>query len=297
MTKPTRRQMLGLMTATMSAPALLAKAKAPVPGQIQLPHGFALKPPKDMEVTFQIIEAYDEKEKVLAVWSGDNLHYFIALLRMPAGWTDAEDYFKNLRRDISAEAGVAVPAGRISRYQAQGRLRGQCMELDIPSQNGGPAHKQLVHFLTDGAVSFVGIAQLLQPGQAEKMLSSSVQLFKTATLLESGAQPESESSPYVGLWSTQALLPDGRTALVEWRLKPDLTFATTYAVGDSIYWMATGTWDVHQNVLSSTYLYSKPELPAHSKVDTDDIQAFDGKTLTLRSRRNGRVVTFVRKGP
>lgn len=289
------------MAASATLPALSASPKEASTNQpastekLVLPHGFSLTPPKGMDVTFQVLPFYDEKEEVLAVWSGEELQYFAALTRMPPGWTDAEDYFRKFQRDLSAAVLGPVTVGRKIGYQAVEALRGQSMELFLAPNTEASNPHQVVHFLTDGSTTFVAFAKLVQLKEAGALLSSSVKLFKTAALQSAGAQPASESTPYSGLWAAQLALPDGRTLKVEWNLKPDLTFSTGHMVGHEVYWVATGVWEVSGKELLSTYMYSKPELPAHAKKDVDEIQAFDGTTLTLRSKRTGRVSTFVRQ--
>lgn len=58
-----------------------------------------VSPPDGADVTFQIFEAYDPKEKILMGWNGDNLEYMFVVDEQPGGKKDSI-YWKGLEREL-----------------------------------------------------------------------------------------------------------------------------------------------------------------------------------------------------
>ena len=58
-----------------------------------------VSPPDSADVTFQIFEAYDPKEKILMGWNGDNLQYMFVVDEQPGGKNDSI-YWKGLESEL-----------------------------------------------------------------------------------------------------------------------------------------------------------------------------------------------------
>lgn len=290
-----RRSFLTAALASSVAPvASKATGTEPTDAGIVLPQGLTLFPPESIEVTFQVLPFYSETEKVLAVWRGEDLQYFISLTTIPNEWT-AEKYFAGFKRDLSAAAEGPLAVGRQSAYDAHGRLRGHVLELSYRPRDAEGDLFQVVHFLSDGHFIVLAFASSPAVAVADAMFKSSIALFKTARVTHQAQPTKAEESPYVGTWGTEAQLEDGRGVTVVWQLKSDLSFATQMRIDGALKWAATGVWHVDGNTLTSEYLHSKPLMPDRAKTDQDEIQAFDGQSLTLRSKRTGKVTRFVRQ--
>ena len=58
-----------------------------------------VSPPDGADVTFQIFEAYDPKEKILMGWNGYDLEYMFVVDRQPGGKKDSI-YWNGLEREL-----------------------------------------------------------------------------------------------------------------------------------------------------------------------------------------------------
>ena len=56
-------------------------------------------PPKGVDVTFQIFEAFDPKEKVLMGWNGEELEYLFVTEKDPAGYKESS-YWKGIEKEL-----------------------------------------------------------------------------------------------------------------------------------------------------------------------------------------------------
>ena len=63
-------------------------------------NGLAIKLLEQLDLTYQIIPDYDEREYVLAGWDGEDLQYFSAFSKLPPGWLVADKWFAGFKRDL-----------------------------------------------------------------------------------------------------------------------------------------------------------------------------------------------------
>lgn len=261
---------------------------------LTLPEGLQLDPPGALDLTYQVIPSYDEQDKVIARWSGDRLQYFIAVSRLPPGWTDAQTYHAGMARDLRA-AWDALQTGRSERYRTAGGLSGSVVEYIRPSTDPDRAATTLLaHFLTDGKVSYLATVSVVPPAAVARVFDEALSLMRTATLgAEESPRVRSEDA-FVGSWTMEERLPDGKTMTARIELKPDLTFATRARVGEQVILEASGTWARSGRELHWTYLYSKPELPARAREDRDTVVAADTQIVILRSARSNKERTMRR---
>ncbi len=59
----------------------------------------SVSPPEDMDLTFQILEEYDENEKVLMGWDDEELAYLISLDEQPGGIKNSK-YWEGIEREL-----------------------------------------------------------------------------------------------------------------------------------------------------------------------------------------------------
>jgi hypothetical protein len=262
-----------------------------------LPSGLALDPDPSLDITYQVVPEYDPIEKIIAVWGGDRLQYFVTVVRLPAQWLDAEKYFQAFLRDLRA-AGRPVEAARSARYRVGSSIAGQYLELrSTPSPQATPT-TQAVHFISDGKLAFVGIATLVARGGEDRMLQETTLLFQSASF-SSGAAPQTSSakaeSLYAGTWKWDGQTPNGDSASSTVTLKDDLSFLSDVTIGTRLVFRAVGVWSVSGQHLFWTFMRSEPPLPADKREDEDEIVSFDRERLVLRSKLTGKERIFVKQ--
>lgn len=257
---------------------------------LQLPGGVLLKPPSDLDLTFQTIPAYDEQEQVIARWHGDHLQYFVSVSRLPAGYLDAESYLAGFERDVR-QAWSELLVGRQSTYKARGGLRGTVVEYFKPAKGDAPEVTLVIHFIADGKASFVVTATPVAPGAVAPVFDETVRMFQSAAVARPDAGPGEvirDEDQLVGAWVSEDSLPDGRTISSMLELKRDLSFDATVSMQGTVIFSATGVWSKHADDIHWTYLHSSPELPAEKREDDDRIVSVTESALTLKSALSGR---------
>jgi hypothetical protein len=258
---------------------------------LTLPSGLQLEPPEAYDLTYQTIPSYDEKEKVIAGWAGDRLQYFIAFDRLPPGHTNAQAYHAGMARDLRADWG-SLETGRSQTYRASDGLAGTVVTYIKKSTDPDRADTTLlVHLLTDGQASFVATVSVVAPAAVGRAFDEALNLMRTAGLPKAGRAgdrtPRSEDE-FVGTWTTQDKLPDGRAMVARVELEADLSFATLVRAGEQTVLEATGVWRRDGHRLQWTYLYSQPALPANRREDIDTVVAADRNIMVLRSSLSGK---------
>lgn len=259
--------------------------------------GLGMTPDASLDLTYQVVKELDEKEKVIAAWSGDKLLYTVSSERLPAGWTDPDDYFKGLMRDLRG-TGRSLTVGRSGSYKTGSALTGNFQEYQLKEATQPAAVTLVAHFLTDGTTTFLSIATLIDPTAADQMLKDSQLLFQTATLVTGDAAPAAEpkaEAPYFGTWTAQATAPNGKPAHAVVVLKEDGTFSADITIGDKPSLRGVGAWWVSGKRLIWNYTGSAPELPVAARKDEDDIVSFEGNRLLLRSVLSGKEREYIRQ--
>lgn len=263
---------------------------------LDLPSGLSIEPPADMDLTFQLVPAYDDNEKVIARWRGDDLQYFVSVNRLPAGYLDAKSYLSGFERDLRSAWSTLV-VGRKSTYKAKDGLSGTVVEYSKPAKGEAPGVTLIVHFIADGKASFIATASPVAQGAAGAAFDETVRLFKSAAFSKPGADSGPvmrDEDELVGKWTSEDSLPDGRKISSTLELKRDLSFATTVSMQGTAIFSATGVWSKSAEGLHWTYLYSSPALPADKREDDDQIVSLTESALTLKSALSGRERVFKR---
>lgn len=263
---------------------------------LDLPAGLSLKPPADLDLTFQVVPAYDEKEKVIARWNGDELQYFVSVNRLPAGYLDAKSYLAGFERDLKG-AWSALVIGRKSSYKAKGGLSGTVVEYSKPAKGDAPGVTLIVHFVADSKASFIATATPIAPGAVAPAFDETVRMFESAALLKPGVDPgpvARNEDELVGKWTSEDSLPDGRKISSTLELKQDLSFASTVSMQGKAIFSATGVWSKSAEGVHWTYIYTSPELPADKREDDDLIVSVTASEMTLKSALSNRERVFKR---
>lgn len=277
------------------AAALLLFLHIPVRA-LDLPAGLSLKPPADLDLTFQVVPSYDENEKVIARWRGDELQYFVSVNRLPAGYLDANSYLAGFERDLRG-AWSALVVGRKSTYKAKGGLNGTVVEYSKPAKDDAPGVTLIVHFVADSKASFIATATPVAPGAVTPAFDETVRMFASAAMMKPGAAPVPvvrNEDELVGKWTSEDRLPDGRMISSTLELKQDLSFATTVSMQGTAIFSATGVWSKSTEGIHWTYIHTSPELPADKREDDDLVVSVKESEMTLKSALSNRERVFKR---
>lgn len=255
---------------------------------LDLPAGISLDPPENLDLTYQIISSYDEKQEVIARWNGEKLQYFVSVEKLPRGYLDAKFYLTGLARDLGkAWSGISV--GKQSTYTAASGLAVSVVEFSKPAKGDTPVTTLVVHFITDGKSSFAAVASPIAPTTSSIVFDETVQLFQAASITDPRLVPARKAKSedeLVGTWSGEESLADGRKISTTFELKSDLSFATTVTLAGKDIFAATGAWSKEASKIHWTYINTSPELPADKREDEDQIISITPTSITLKSTTN-----------
>ncbi len=259
--------------------------------------GLGMTPDASLDLTYQVVKELDEKEKVVAAWSGDKLLYTVSSERLPAGWTDPDAYFKGLMRDLRS-TGRTVTTGRSGTYTTGSPLTGHYLEYRLKDAAQPEEATMVAHFLTDGSTAFLSIATLIDAGAADQMLNDTQRLFKTASVVTGAAVPPAEpraEAPYVGTWTMTSAAADDKTTTAVIALREDGSFSVDARMRGKPVFRGVGAWWVAGNRLVWNYTGSTPELPVAQRKEEDDIVRLEGNRLRLRAVPSGQERELVRE--
>jgi len=261
-----------------------------------LPAGIVLEPDPSLDISYQILQNFDEKEKVIAGWDGEKLQYSISTIKLPPGWPDYKKYFQGLTRDLSGSVS-SLKAGRSGGYKTASSLSGHYLEVQFKFSAKAEFSTQIYHFITDGKKSVVAIATLVDKGAQDRMLEDSKLLFQSAFWYTGAPLPDVEKSetPYVGTWKWSGAAPNGAPAVSLVTLKDDLTFTSNLTVAGKLVFSSVGYWAVSGKQLLWTYSRSQPELPEDKRKDEDDIVSLNNGHLILHSKLSGENREFIKQ--
>jgi hypothetical protein len=257
--------------------------------------GLAIDPPADTNVTYQVMPRFEARAKVLAGWTGDKLEYVASVQKLPPGWLDADKYFTGLLRDIKAASkDNSVTVLHDGHYETSTGLHGAYIEYAVLLRGSETVRQQVVHHLSDNTNAYVSIATTVADKAADKVLTDTVSIFKTASLTTDAAPVEHREGALVGQWIGTTPAADGQQLITRFELKPDLTFASLVLLDGNTVFAGTGTWSLDDKTLNWDYLNSTPELSGQAKLDADEVVSLQGNRLTVQSKRSGAQRVFFR---
>lgn len=259
-------------------------------------NGLLITPPKTLDLTYQTIPSYDETQKLLVGWEGENLQYFISFSKLPPGWLEADVWFAGLKRDLKAASNSnEITIIKEGNFKSIGKLNGSYIEYQYTLKGEETPIHQVANFLSDNSSSYIAFATLSSNNASKNMLSDTISVLKTADISSSSFSTQVRNEDkYVGNWSGSTKLPDGRIIITNFELKNDLSFSGKISIGTKLLMENSGVWSVGGNTFTWDYLYSNPPLPAGSETDFDTIKSFDGDNMLLVSKKTGRESLYKR---
>lgn len=280
-------------------PLLIALLSAPLSAErLNLGDGLSVELDGELGLAFETVPSYDASKKMLTHRTGDKLHYFISVNRLPRGSSNAGQYFTRLLRDLNAaSAEQSVELIEQGQYKSDSGVSGSYIEYAFTPTNSNRAQHQVAHYLTSSGRSYIAIAALIDESAAHRMLPDSISAFRTASisLANSPGPKNPDEARLVGHWWGAEITEDGQTLTAHVELKPDLSFNGNASIDGNIVMEYSGVWSVTDNLLHWDYLYSKPQLLANAKSDTDEIVSVDGKNLVVNSQLSGKQRTLSRQ--
>jgi hypothetical protein len=247
-------------------------------------------------LTYQVVPAFDEHEKVLAGWEGEKLRYMVVVEKLPPQWRDADQYFQGFIADLQA-TGRAVRTARSGSYRSTSGMSGRYLELRHGPARGATPVMQTLHFITDGKQAFLGVATAVDLNAADRTLAETQLLFQSASVAADASQADRQraESAFIGDWASSATAPDGRSVQCQLALKDDLSFTTVITIEGHVVFTGAGTWSVDGRSISWTYMRSVPPLPEDKREDHDEVVSIDDSRLVLLSGLSGVERVFLRQ--
>ncbi|MDB6061389.1 MAG: hypothetical protein JWM78_1492 [Verrucomicrobiaceae bacterium] len=151
---------------------------------LDLGEGLAIEPEATLALTYRPIPSYDANKKMLASWSDEKLQYFISVNRLPRGWSDPEQYFNRLLRDLSAVSSDEVEILDQGNYTSANGFSGTYITYSFKPNGSEKKQQQVAHFLTNSRTSYVAIGALVNSSASTRMHDDSIAIFKTASLAQ-----------------------------------------------------------------------------------------------------------------
>jgi hypothetical protein len=264
---------------------------------IIFPTGLRIDPPADVDVTYQVIPSYDNKEKVIAVWDGEKLQCFITQEQLPPGYNEAKSYLPLLAAELRKAWG-GIELGRQVAIPSAGEVIITTIELAKPAKSGNAATTLFVTHVAAHDSAYVIQATVVPTAAPDEVYTKLVKLLRTVALDTNVASPETapltEESPLVGTWESEAATPQGLPSRVFLNLKPDRTFETKVMVSGKDIFSGSGAWSLNGTELNWVYLHTRPELPADQREDADKLMAIEGDNFIVKSRSSGEQRVFKR---
>ncbi len=241
---------------------------------VSLPDGLEFEPTTDLDLTYQVIPAYDEKEKVIARWQGDDLQYFVVLMRLPPEYTQPKIYLHALIQSLK-QAWGRIEAGEYVSYDAAPGFKGTAIAIDKPASGDDAALHQVYHFVTNGNASFAGVVSPVAKGFAPADLLAETQQVMQGIHLAAPGQAqlkrEYEGAELVGDWNISSMTSNGEEMLAKLHLNDDMTFTTRITLDGRQVMAGNGAWHRKGDQLYWTHLYTVPALPQGAREDVDTI--------------------------
>lgn len=262
---------------------------------ITLPIGLKLHPDPSLTLTYQTVSSYDPVKKVIAGWDGDKLQYFISVSRLSTDSFDHEQYFPSLTQELRA-ALAEVKEGRSGSYKTVSSMSVNYLELIVKYSRSSKPRLQIHHLITNGKNGFLAVVAVEDINAGSRALRDTKRIFQSASLHDESMDPIiTAESPYIGVWTWQGKVSNGRPAIYTVNLMQDLSFSGELKINNKTVIASSGYWSVSGNRLLKTHAHTKPALQADKKQEQDEIISLAGNLLVLRSTVSGEERQFFRQ--
>lgn len=268
---------------------LIGASAAAAAETVVVADGLSVDPPAGLDFTYQTISDYDDHERVLARWAGEELQYFMTFDKLPAQYAAPDKYMRGLKQSVTAMPGSSADwLNEGTKTTAEGF---EVSYLDMKLVDAESSQRQIAFHVSKGSSAYmILVPSYLEANSDIDLLAETLAVVSTAEQSSEAFAPQQmNESPYVGLWQGKATGPDGQTGDLMLDLRNDLSVRGLLRADGKPVWSFIGIWSLQGETLDWQYLFSTPELKEADKVDVDEIVSFDGKTLVLKSQRTEMV--------
>ena len=127
-----------------------------------------VSPPDGADVTFQIFEAYDPKEKILMGWNGDNLEYMFVVDEQPAG--KLKNGSDNKRLKILSKGKYSTNSGLEVNYKIYSWV------------SEGESYVQMANLVKNKKIAYWVLVSPTENDKIKVVEKKAIQLLKTSEL-------------------------------------------------------------------------------------------------------------------
>lgn len=253
--------------------------------------------PDSLDVTYQTIPVYDEKEHVLAGWNEQDLVYFVCTTKLPPGWLNASTWLAGFRREMCAVNQKPIDVLDAGQYASAGGHTVDYMSYRLDESSLTSIRYCLVSFIADATHSYAVHSSLVDPSAASRMFTETRNILSSARYpsgnvvsLETGRSID----PYVGIWSERCSQNAVNPPYTTLTLRDDLSYVGEHRRGDKLVTRCTGFWSVNGDRLYRDRVSLAPISADARATFCDQIESCNNQTLVLVSEQNGARQVFDR---
>jgi hypothetical protein len=260
-------------------------------------NGLEIELLEQLDLTYQIIPDYDEREYVLAGWDGEDLQYFSTFSKLPPGWLESEKWFAGFKRDIeNAGGGKPIEILDQGNYKTDGNYTVHYLEYRFTLEGEPDTQHQIASFMADSRNSYLVSTTLINKANADQMRSETINVLRTAKVPSVNIVPikiRSEDK-YIGTWGEEAETENGDQLITIFELKSDLTFVGQKRLNGEPVYNYSGVWALNHNKITWTYLYHSLEESNYKLSELDEVREFDDERMIIVDSEDGKEHVFVR---
>ena len=142
----------------------------------------SVKPPADLDLTFQVMEAYDPNEEILVGWIGEELDFLMVVDEQPGG-LDNKAYWRGLENEYKK----ITDDGKLNVLK-EGQYE---TDLGVPVSykvflwvSDGERNLQIIHLVKNQQIAYWVMLSPQSIERADLNLESSIKVLKTAQLFK-----------------------------------------------------------------------------------------------------------------
>lgn len=259
--------------------------------------GLEIEMLETLDLMYQVVPDYDDKENVVTGWDGDRFLYLIEFNKLPPQWLNAQIWIDNFASDIrSASRSDAYQMIDCGCQKSSGGFYLCYILISYILEGEQDRVVQLVCHMSDRQNAYSAIATPVSERGRVKLAEEVLSILKTSRAPASNvvALNRMREERYFGAWRGDYTDEFDRVVTVEFRLMEDLTFVCKKVIADESDGVYAGIWSISKNVISWQYLYGRPAMQVDKSTEVDEIRSFTGDTLLLVSLISGRELKLSR---
>jgi len=146
----------------------------------ELGNFISVTPTKGTDVTFQILDDFDPKQRVLLGWDGDEQLYAMAIDEQPGG-LDTKKYWKGLLREIEKDAdGQKLDVAHEGEFKSNDGLT--ITYKVITSKSDGEILVQIIYLIKNSKIAYWAMVIGVDVTRVNEAYQQSASVLKTVKL-------------------------------------------------------------------------------------------------------------------